>query len=154
MLDQLDDLSLEASLSELARVTSASGSIVAVTASAGCRLHEDIRRRLVRRGRWRYGRKRAMSTLEPAFRRAASGAVLSEKRRGFLLQLHFVAYLFDNRALLRRLWHAFSLAINWLLWPLNRLSGSVLASRLDLQGTAAPGSPAHALTSPESSSHA
>ena len=138
MLDQLDDLSLEASLSELVRVTSATGSVVAVTASAGCRLHESIRRRLIRRGRWRYGRKRAMATLEPALRRVSPGAVISERGRGLLLQLHFVAYLFDHLPLPRRLWHGLSLVINWLLWPLNRFPGSVLVSRLDPRRSSAP----------------
>ena len=132
MLDQLSDRGLEMAVGELDRVTRPDGAVLMVNAHLRCRLHERIRRRVQRRGRWEYGRKRGLASLKPLLERVTGvpqGAI-HETGRGLLLQLHFVAYLLNGRPALKRLWHGFSLTLNRLLWPLNRFGRAVLVTKI------------------------
>lgn len=129
VVDLFDDAGAAASLREMARVTCAGGRMVVITAWAGCRLHEVIKKYLIRKKRWRYGPKRTFTTLEPFLQ--ISGIRVRERSIGALFQFRFVSYLFEKHKLARRMYHGLYLLLSILLRPLNRLPGAVLVTTVE-----------------------
>ncbi len=137
VFDLLSDEGLSDAVGEALRVTSPGGSVVIVCA-APCRLHRLIMEHLERKGLWRYGPKREVSSLRDVVLRHRSDASVTEHGRGFFLQLRFIVYLIERRAILRRIAHGLFLLSSALLWPLNRLPGAVLVTTVSLPKADAP----------------
>ena len=129
VVDLYDDTGAAAILREMARVTCTGGRMVVITAWEGCRLHEVIKKYLIRKKRWRYGPKRTFNSLEPFLQ--ISGLRVREHAMGALFQFRFVSYLFEEHKLARRLYHFVYLLLSILLWPLNRLPGAVLVTTVE-----------------------
>ena len=126
VVDLFDDSGAAAILREMIRVTCTGGRTVVITAWKGCRLHEVIKKYLIRKKRWRYGPKRTFTALAPLL--PMNGIRVRERAMGALFQLRFVSYLFEGCGLIRRMYHAVYLLLSIILWPLNRLPGSVLVT--------------------------
>jgi len=131
VFDLLDDSDLSAALREVLRVTVPGGRIVLINA-APCRLHRRVMRRLESRNRWRYGPKREIESLSGIVLGHRPDALVTEKGRGFALQLRFLVYLVEHRPLLRRLAHGLFMLVSMILWPLNALPGMVLVTTVRL----------------------
>lgn len=129
VVDLFDDARAAAILREMVRVTCTGGRMVVITAWEGCRLHEIIKKYLIRKGRWRYGPKRTFATLEPLLQ--ISGIRVREQSMGALFQFRFVSYLFEEHKLARRMYHGVYLLLSILLRPLNRLPGAVLVTTVE-----------------------
>ncbi len=129
VVDLFDDSGAAAILREMVRVTRTGGRTVVITAWAGCRLHEAVKKYLIRKKRWRYGPKRTFSTLEPLL--PENGIIIDEQKMGALFQFRFVSYLFEEHKLARRLYHGVYLLLSILLRPLNRLPGAVLVTTVE-----------------------
>jgi len=129
VVDLFDDAGAAAILKEMARVTATGGRIVVITAWAGCRLHEAIKKHLIGKERWRYGPKRTFATLVPLL--PQGGNLIDERAMGALFQFRFVSYLFERYRLIRRMYHAVYLLFSILLWPLNRLPGAILVTTME-----------------------
>ncbi|MBN1434077.1 class I SAM-dependent methyltransferase [Candidatus Fermentibacterales bacterium] len=141
VLDQMEDPDIRGVVLEMRRVTRPGGIMLVVSTSRRCRLHEWTRKRLERLGRWPYGRKRALGSLLPLLESCLRDCRLEERERGLLIQLHFIGYLFARRPALVRLLHGLSLVMNWSLWPLNRLPGTVLVDTAVLPRSPEPDRP-------------
>jgi len=131
VLDLLDDKDLSRAVGEALRVTSPGGRIVLITASP-CWLHRRIMVFLERRKRWRYGPKREIESLSGIVLGHRPDALVTERGRGFALQLRFLVYLVEHRPFLRRLAHGLFMLVSMLLWPLNTLPGMVLVTTVQL----------------------
>lgn len=129
VVDLFDDAGAAAILKEMVRVAGTGGRIVVVTAWAGCRLHEAIKKYLIGKERWRYGPKRTFATLVPLL--PQRGNLIDERAMGALFQFRFVSYLFERYGLIRRMYHAAYLLFSILLWPLNRLPGAILVTTVE-----------------------
>lgn len=130
VLDQLSEEELPRALEELCGAVSPGGRLIIVTASSRCRLHEAVKRRLARKGRWPFGRKRAFESLRDEVLSACPNAVVGERHMGLLIGLRTLGYLAWRRPAVRRLVHGAALALSALLWPLNRLPGMVLVTEV------------------------
>ncbi len=129
VMDMFDDSNAALFLEEMNRVLKPSGRIVAVNARTGCRLHRVIMEHLEKRNRWRYGKKRTFSSLSGILPDKLK--IVRENGRGAVFQLRFVSYLFENRELLRRLYHLVFLLFSLILYPLNSLPGAVLVTEME-----------------------
>ncbi len=129
VVDLFNDTQASILLKEIVRVTGTGGRIVVITAWSGCRIHETVKKYLIRRQRWRYGPKRTFKTLEHLL--PAEGTLISERAMGALFQFRFLSYLFEEKKLARRLYHLVYLLLSILLWPLNRLPGAVLVTTVE-----------------------
>lgn len=129
VLDLFSDGEASRLLSEMLRVLRPGGKAVLVTALEGCTLHRKVMEHLVAERRWRYGDKRTFRSLGHILPRNA--VLISEKRQGAVFQLRFISYLFEERRMLRRLYHGFFLVFSIILSPLNRLPGAVLVTTLE-----------------------
>lgn len=129
VVDLFDDSQSATILGEIVRVTAKGGRIVVITAWSGCRIHEAVKKYLIRRNRWHYGPKRTFHTLE--YLMPPDGRIIDERAIGALFQFRFLSYLFEERVVLRRLYHFAYLLMSILLWPLNWLPGAVLATTVE-----------------------
>lgn len=129
MVDLFNDSRAASILREMISVVSSGGRAVIVTSWSGCVLHEAVMGYLKRKKRWHYGPKRCFSTLQHLL--PENVRVVKEHSVGFLFQLRFVSYLFEDYIIARRLYHGAYLLISMLLWPLNRLPGAVLVTVLE-----------------------
>lgn len=128
VLDQLSEEELPIALKGLCGAVAPGGRLLLVTASSRSRLHEAVKRRLIRRGEWPFGSKRAFESLKAPVRAACPGAVVFERHMGLLIGLRTLGYLAWRRPAARRLVHGAALTLSALLWPLNRLPGMVLVT--------------------------
>ncbi|MCD4707502.1 MAG: class I SAM-dependent methyltransferase [Candidatus Sabulitectum sp.] len=126
VVDLFNDTQAAVILKEIVRVTETGGRIVVITAWSGCRIHETVKKYLIRRRRWRYGPKRTFKTLEHLL--PSESRLVGEHAMGALFQFRFLSYLFEEKKLARRLYHLVYLLFSILLWPLNRLPGAVLVT--------------------------
>lgn len=131
VFDLLNDSDLFGAVGEALRVTAPGGRIVLITA-APCGLHRRIMGLLERRNRWRYGPKREIESLSGIVLGHRPDALVTEKGRGFALQLRFLVYLVEHRPFLRRIAHGLFMLFSMLLWPLNALPGMVLVTTVQL----------------------
>jgi len=129
VVDLFDDSQSALILGEIVRVTAKGGRIVVITAWSGCRIHEAVKKYLIRKNRWHYGPKRTFHTLE--YLMPPEGRIIDERAIGALFQFRFLSYLFEDCVVLRRLYHFAYLMISIFLWPLNWLPGAVLATTVE-----------------------
>lgn len=131
VFDLLSEEDLTTAVGEALRVVGSGGRVVLVNA-APCRIHRWVMARLKRRNRWRYGPKREVLSLRETVLGHRPDAVVVEHGRGFVQRLRFLVYLVEHRPVLRRLAHGMFLVASALLWPLDRLPGAVLVTRVEL----------------------
>lgn len=129
VVDLFDHNQASVIIREIARVTETGGRMVIVTAWSGCHIHEAVKNYLIRKKRWSYGPKRTFRTLEHLL--PPECVILREKAMGALFQFRFLSYLFEDKTIVRRLYHLVYLLLSIILWPLNRLPGAVLVTTME-----------------------
>jgi ubiquinone/menaquinone biosynthesis C-methylase UbiE len=108
-------------LSEMLRVTCNGGRVVVLTNDRRSWIHPWAMRHALKKGRWRFGFKAALSTLQdmPELR----DRPLREYSRGFISQIEFLRYCCDEHSLLLRMFYWIYYGFSCLLSFLNRLPG-------------------------------
>lgn len=132
VLEHFSEEQQVAALSEYSRVLKKGGLMVLVVPKEGAPFYLAGANRAREAGIWRYGNEKPMSTLKNLAIQVRDLKVLKEYSFGLILETQFLSYFFSAAGLIRlqQIYDLLNGWMNMILWPLNKLPGSLLVSVL------------------------
>lgn len=132
VLEHFSEEQQVAALREYTRVLKKGGLMVLVVPKDGAPFYLAGANRAREAGIWRYGYEKPMSTLKNLAIQVRDLKVLKEYSFGLILETQFLSYFFSAAGLVRlqQIYDLLNGWINMILWPLNKLPGSLLVSVL------------------------